>query len=316
MPIYDLSYRRIEGIRRAQPARFLPITSLGIRHYFKKKANLVLVLIGLIPYIVFTVVILLPYLFSDSGVTQNLPPEIMRLLHVTPDSANLMLSTATYWFVLLIAIGSGSGAITNDLASNALEIYFSRPIHRFDYLLGKFGSIFALTSLVSLVPLIVVSLLDVAVSPEPGYLRSQIPVIARVLAAQCVVLIPLALVVLAVSSLVRSQRNAVVVFIAFIIGLPILAEILREVTHEPHFQLLNYRSCVERVVYDVVGVADFGNSPFLQAASRALGEAIEVARQPMRNVESWKPAAVVVGWCLLAIAVLHRRVRGFEVVKG
>jgi hypothetical protein len=128
-------------------------------------------------------------------------------------------------------------------------------------------------------------------------------------------LVPLALIVLAVSSLVKSQRNSTVVFVGFILGTPILSHVLREVTNESHFMLLNFRTCVERVVYDVLGVAEFGNSALI-AASQMLGERFEVARQPMRTIESWKPAAVVAGWCVLALLVLHRRVRGFEVVKG
>jgi len=315
MPIYDLSYRRIEGVRYAQNARFLPIIALGFRHYFKKKANLVLVLAGLIPWIIGMFVILLPTIFADSDVISGMSSKLVRLLHVSPDSANLAIATASYWFVVFIAIGAGAGAVANDVTSNALEIYFSRPITRFDYLLGKFGSIFALTSLVSLAPLLVVSLLDVAVCSEEGYLRSQVPVILRALAAQAVVLFAMSLLILAVSSLVKSQRNGTVVFIGFLIGLSVIAGIMREATNEPAFSLIDFQACLKRLVYDILGVAEYGNK-MLAGPSEFLRGNFEVARQPLRNIETWKPVAVVLGWCAVALVVLHRRVRGFEVVKG
>ena len=45
---------------------------------------------------------------------------------------------------------------THDLASNAILIYSSKALSRFDYILGKFGIAFTLLSLLCLAPLIAV----------------------------------------------------------------------------------------------------------------------------------------------------------------
>ncbi len=46
----------------------------------------------------------------------------------------------------------GPNLISQDLRFNAIPLYFSRPVRRFDYFLGKLGVIATFLAAVSIVP--------------------------------------------------------------------------------------------------------------------------------------------------------------------
>ncbi|CAM2068750.1 ABC transporter permease subunit [Sulfidibacter corallicola] len=54
----------------------------------------------------------------------------------------------TFWTMILY----GSQLISKDRAANALQVYFSKAVSRFDYLFGKFFAVAQMTAVVTLVP--------------------------------------------------------------------------------------------------------------------------------------------------------------------
>src|SRR4029078_1393726 len=56
------------------------------------------------------------------------------------------------WFSMLLVLLVGPTLISQDLRYNALALYFSRPLRRIDYFVGKLGVIVALISAVIIVP--------------------------------------------------------------------------------------------------------------------------------------------------------------------
>jgi ABC-2 type transport system permease protein len=325
MPIYDLSYRRIEGTRKAESWRFLPIAAVGFRNFFKKKMNLVLLLLAVAPYFIGAFVLLSPLILSGS---EELGDSLRRFLHITADAAYLGMMKVSFWFVLVLGLAAGSGAIANDMTSNALEIYFSRPITRFDYVLGKLGTVVSVMALGSLAPMLLLCVLDIAVANEPGYFGRQLPVVLRIIAAHAVLLVAIGLLVLAVSSLVKSQRNATVVFAAILMGTFAFSGILLKVTRDRDWLLIDFKAPFDRVVYDVLGVAAEGaeadanaipgdrESERIRMMSSRLRGGYTVAARPLQGSEAISSILAVAAWYAAAVFVLSRRVRGFEVVKG
>ncbi len=336
MPIYDLSYKRIEGVRHPRRFRYLAIAQTGIRQFFKKRLSWILALPAIALTIAGGLFLLLPSLLPESGNIQQLPKELSRFLHLTPDT----VFRAIGWFnycVALVAVTAGGGAIANDIASNALEIYFSRPLTRFDYVFGKSLTIVAVSALNSMVPLLILWILDVSVTEQPGYFAAQVPLLVRTVVAQTIGIALLTLVILAVSSLAKTQRNAMLTIAAILIGLPVVSLALVGITRNVEFRLLNPVSVIERINYEVLDVRSTASAepstgsdsvdpsepvviqPEVRRSSRKLAMLsgrFQTAAEPLKDVAFSRVLVVAAAWAVLALFVLHRRVRGFEVVKG
>ncbi|MFM7136212.1 MAG: ABC transporter permease subunit [Planctomycetota bacterium] len=98
--------------------------------------------------------------------------------------------------------------IAGDLRAKAWLVYFTRPVSRGDYVLGKIAVLAAIVSLVTLVPAIVLWLIGVLVSPSVWVAVATWDLPLRILAAAAVVTIPTVLLALAYSSLTAETRIA------------------------------------------------------------------------------------------------------------
>ncbi len=67
-------------------------------------------------------------------------------------------------FCLPAMIFYGAQLVSKDKAANALQVYFSKAISRFDYVLGKFLAVGAITSLFTLVPSALILMLGLVLS--------------------------------------------------------------------------------------------------------------------------------------------------------
>ena len=67
------------------------------------------------------------------------------------------------FFVFFITVYVGAGLIANDRRANALQIYLSKPLMRSEYIAGKLAMLFAFLLLVTLVPALLLLMLQVDV---------------------------------------------------------------------------------------------------------------------------------------------------------
>ncbi len=98
--------------------------------------------------------------------------------------------------------------IAGDLRAKAWLVYFTRPISRGDYILGKVGVLAAIVSLITFVPALVLWLVGVLVSPSVQVAVATWDLPLRILAAAAAVTIPTVLLALAYSSLTAESRIA------------------------------------------------------------------------------------------------------------
>jgi ABC-2 type transport system permease protein len=98
--------------------------------------------------------------------------------------------------------------IAGDLRAKAWLVYFTRPVSRWGYILGKVGVLAAIVSLVTLVPALVLWLVGVLVSPSAWVAVATWDLPLRILAAAAAVTIPTVLLALAYSSLTAETRIA------------------------------------------------------------------------------------------------------------
>ncbi|PYV03950.1 MAG: hypothetical protein DMG10_09585 [Acidobacteria bacterium] len=279
MPIYDLSYRQWSGVWTSHPYRWWVITRQGINILGRKRRFLVLMILSALPFLVRCVMLYL------STVLGRIP-----LLTINAKFFEDFLSQQMF-FVFIIAIYAGAGLIANDLKANALQIYFSKPITRRDYVMGKLGVLFFFLALPTLVPGMLLFFLAVLFKSDASFLEQNYWVPASVLGYSLLIIATYSVVMLAVSSLSKSSRFAGIVFAALFFFSRIFYQILSVVLRSTRVAWVSLGNNLTQI-----GDYLFQVSPQYQS--------------PL-----WLSAMVLGLLMLGSVWLLHHRVQAVEVVK-
>lgn len=100
------------------------------------------------------------------------------------------------------------GLISQDVRSRAFLLYFSRPIGRLEYILGKLSIPVAFLMLITTVPAIFLFLFGITLSPDLGVLNSTWDIPIRIVLASLVVIVPTCSIALMLSSVTQESRFA------------------------------------------------------------------------------------------------------------
>jgi hypothetical protein len=110
--------------------------------------------------------------------------------------------------------------ISNDVRTRAFLVYFSKPISRWEYLVGKLATVLFFAFTTTLFPSLALYALSIAFSPRFGTLIDTWTVVPRVTLGCLALTVPASLVALWVSSLTHQARFAAVGWIlACVFGL-------------------------------------------------------------------------------------------------
>lgn len=148
MAIHEQNYTRYDGpLDEGGGWSTFARTTFALAKSFTRTKLLVFLL--WIPVLIGLVVV-----FAEYGLRDQLPQEMGG--GGTPGGAGVVffLQLQFYSAALLMA-ASGCGAIADDLRHQTFQLYFSRPVERWEYVLGKFLGLFLICSLVTLLPAVV-----------------------------------------------------------------------------------------------------------------------------------------------------------------
>lgn len=148
--------------------------------------------------------------------------ELILAAGSTDSPQSLVESRHQFWTTLLMSLFQRSQAfimipiigliapplISQDVRSRAFLLYFSRPLTQFQYLLGKLATILLFTSLVTLLPGLLLYLVGVLLSPGINIVAYTWDIPLRVIAASAMITIPSAVLALMFSSLTQESRFA------------------------------------------------------------------------------------------------------------
>jgi ABC-2 type transport system permease protein len=106
------------------------------------------------------------YISNHADLLKGLGQQFRSFIEV---NGNFFIVFMTFQATLAVVLAAlaGPGLIAPDLANNALPLYFSRPLTRFDYALARLATLFGLLSLVTWIPGLLLFGMQVAMaSPE------------------------------------------------------------------------------------------------------------------------------------------------------
>jgi len=144
-----------------------------------------------------------------------------------PDICIHGLFSGVFWWHSFVGLGLSliglsvviPRLIARDRASNALTIYLSRPLTSFDYLLGKLGLIVGVLLVLWTGPLIFGWLLSMAFAPNSDFFVYSLPALFRAGLFNLIAMVVLASVALGISSLGKTTRSVMMIWIGiWVIG--------------------------------------------------------------------------------------------------
>jgi ABC-2 type transport system permease protein len=309
MPIFDQGYQHWKGTLSGHAWRWLAITRQGLRGQLKGSISLIriLLLMALMPALVLVVVIALWGLFEQGSQTiiNLLKPILPPGVAADPHAYRHAVWTISYsfffkfeiFFIMLIVVIAGPNLISRDIRFNALPLYFSRPLTRLDYFLGKLGVIAALVAAVAVAPAVAAYLLGVCFSLDLGVIRDTWRLLPASILYGLVIVVSAGTLMLALSSL---SRRSLYVGIAWV-GLWVISSAVAGVLGGIHQQTLYHSVMQEEMARDKVVSPDNQSPDPDEAASkqnrqnRVFGESWQRVQARVAQAEAeaaptnWRP---------------------------
>ncbi len=181
MPIFDQGYQNWKGPLTSYSWRWLAVARHGVRASLKGKIIKILLLAAWMPAVALVVVLALWGLLEQQTesvlalVKQMLPPDIVAKPQEYRSAVWTIVFSfffkAELTFTIFLVLIVGPHLISRDLRFNALPLYFSRPIRRIDYFVGKLAVIGIFLAATSVAPALVAYLFGVAFSLDLGVVR-------------------------------------------------------------------------------------------------------------------------------------------------
>jgi ABC-2 type transport system permease protein len=278
MPIHDQGYRRYAGGRDARGQAWLVIARAGIRTMLAKRLFLAL-LIGSSARFLYECIRV--YLTTNFGQ--------LSMLATTAQSFREFLEFQELW-VFFITIYVGAGLIANDRRANALQIYLSKPLTRFEYVAGKAAILAVFLLAVTWLPAMLLLLVQGLFAGTFAFARQNLFLFPAITVYAFLQVLLATFAMLALSSLSKSARFVGIMYAGVIFFTDAIFATLKYLVKASSASLI---------------------SPTQSLAQ--LGDVI--FRVPPRHETPAVLSILVIGGMIVgSIWILERRVRGVEVV--
>jgi len=342
MPIFDQGYQHWEGRLSGQSTRWLAITRRGVAVAMGNRWTRLTVLFSLVPPIFLALFLVFWGLFEQKSsfltpfmiFLENLPPELKD----GPRGYRTTIWTLAFRqffevqlvFPMILTLLVGPDLISQDLRFNAIPLYLSRPVRRFEYFLGKLGVVTAYLGAVTIGPVLLAFAAGYAFSLDPRVVVDTGRVLAGSLAYAAIVTASAGLLMLAFSSLSRNSRYVAAMWLGFWFVSSIASGVLQTTVRADWCPLISYRTNLDRIRDALLdSEASWGRMTSLgQVSPRSLPmRPFQPPRRrryrpdddPQRR-SVWAPrtypwpwsAAVLAGLAVASLLVLTTRVRGLD----
>lgn len=335
MPVHDIGYRHWTGDTRDVRTRWWSITRWGValstRNWFIRR----FFFLPFAPLIYYVPVFLAIGYSTQQGadgelarvwreiVRELLGSSVSRGMQADPLQARAAAwSTVFYMFfayaqsimVFVVMALVGPPLISRDIRSRSFLIYFSKPIVPGEYILGKAGILVCYVAYVVLLPALLLYAISIGFSPSVGSFLDTWRTIGSILIASAVLAVPVSLLLLALSSIVRNEIYATFAWIVICVfgemsyralSLTCRAE---RITEPAWLSLLSLRQTFAVIFAQIFGVS--GNLEVLSSNGRTPRQ-LRWLTMDLKADHAWVYAAVFLG--ILSVGCywfVRRRIRG------
>jgi ABC-type transport system involved in multi-copper enzyme maturation permease subunit len=289
MTIREKGYFHWDGALQERKLPWWPITRLGIKLAFKKKYFKFIYFGSFIPALVFLVGIYASERIEDF---RYMVKGSQKILEINPAYFKSYFTGDFLLFLMvMILVVSGAGLIADDLKYKSLQLYFSRPLQKKDYLMGKAAVIFFFLLLLTVVPGFLFIIFKILFSGSFRFIASYPWLPLSVIIFSLIVVCFFCFYTLLLSSLSKNRRYVSILIFAVYLFSDILFSFFYGNFRKPAFALLS-----------------------LKANLQQLGAFI-FKQQPAYSVPWYWSLLIILGVCTLSYIVLQVKVKGVDVVK-
>jgi len=237
MPIHSLGYRSWSGHLSTAGSRWQVIAGIGIRRAWQSAWLRRIVFFAWVPGVLMAMLIYgfeqsiaegSPQAFMFSGLIQeflghgSVESFRDRMPNTMPDAEQLAVHRHQFWCSLLQFLYERSQAlllipvigitapplISQDIRSRAFLLYFSRPISRTQYILGKIAAVACYVVVISFLPGMMLYITGILLSPDVSIILDTVDIPLRIITATAVMVVPTTCLGLMLSSLTTESRFA------------------------------------------------------------------------------------------------------------
>jgi len=295
VPVYDRRYRGWVGERRPSRSTVLTLARYGLSEIFGSRLLLVIFAAACLPFVVFSTIVY---------VASNL--ELLELFEVGNVGRFQEMVGGTLFFVFtmiqsnlafVFASFAGPTLVGPDLVHGAMPLYLSRPLERWEYVLGKFAVLMTLLSAITWVPGLLLCALQAALS-KGEWLMSAWRLPLAIFLASTVWITLLSLCALAISAWIRWRPLATGALFGILIVGSAFGTAVTETLGTRWGKLLVPLEMLKTVWIDL-----FGSLPIFTRVDTA------------KDLPVWAAWMGIAMLCGLALVLLRRKIKAFEVVR-
>lgn len=289
MSIKERGYTHWEGELTESRFPWWPITRLGVQLTFQKKFFKFFFFLSLTPALVYLVGIYISERMEDF---RFMIQESVSFLRINPNYFKSYLTGDFLFFmIILILVFAASGLISDDLRHNSLQLYFSRPLRKRDYFMGKASVIVFFLLIITLIPSLILFLMKLIFSGSFEFFSTYPWLPLSIIGYSLLIIGFFSFYALFLSSLSQNRRYVAVLIFGLYFFSDILFGIFRGIFHSPYFSLLSLKSNLQQV-------------------------GAYVFQQKTPHETSWVYSLLVlVSICVFSALVLRKKVQGVQIIK-
>ena len=293
MAVYKRRYKVYEGALTPAWSRFAVLTRYSLSSLFSSRLFTGYFFLCSIPLLVG-----IAYIYgANSAIVQSmLGIRVNGSWGINSSWFATMLQVQTALGFILIA-WAAPGMVTQDFANQALQLYFSRPLSRTEYIVGKIAVLALLLSCITWIPGLLLFGLQAGLSGN-GWGWDNLFIAGAIFVSSWLWIAVISLLALALSVFVRWRIAATGLVIGVMFVLPGFGEAI-------NFTLQTYWGKLLNVSYTIRLV--WAN--LFRIHPRSIG----VFRT---DVPVWSAWAAILTTCVISVLLLNRRLKAREVVRG
>jgi len=253
MPVYERTYRTFDGEVKRH-FRWWSVVKQELRILRTARPFVVLMVVGgLLALMRLFQIIIFDTLATDPTSFVSMAAQQVEALQVNPQMwFDFLRQQAPIVFVVMLY--AGSGMICDDLRNNLLEIYFSKPLSWWDYVIGKFMTLLLIGLALTGVPAILFVFFHNILAPGMDTFRETWWLVFSSIGYSLVICVPCALGILASSALFNSQRFAGIAVFMILFGNLAFGVLLEELLRRDNVIVIAFPFALNRLGEVMFGI--------------------------------------------------------------
>ena len=305
MAVYEQTYKPYKGMLTPERSRFLIIPRHTLRGVFNSKLFTAFYVICFIPLLVEAVLI---YLHHNVTALAIMNLNARQLIPIDGSFFHFFVYFQGC-FAFLVALLVGPPLVSRDLRNNALPLYLCRPFTRTEYVMGKMSVLLILLSWITWVPQLLMFLFQSYLEGF-AWFRSNLLMVSAILISGIVWILLLALLSQTVSALLKWRIVASGAMLGLVFIPSVFAGIVNLIFQTRWANIISLFALMNNITAGLFGTFDrVGGRIQITDINDNVREVL-LMEPPL-----WASWAALFLFCAVCLAILHWKVKAYEVVR-